>query len=186
MREVDVLEWYDSLASAYDELYGEEQVSKYVEVLNRLGSDVLNTSVRVLDSGCGTGKLLGELTSRGLRGYYVGIDLSLNQLLQASKYFRKSGSNHLVADLVAGDLMRPPFRDGAFNSVFSFTVIRDRVYDLGIINNLRSLIGGRGVLAYTILSSKEGSEGLRSVCRGVYGRLTRLEGYCIEVIDDED
>ncbi len=185
MREVDLLEWYDSLASAYDELYGEEQRAKYVEVLNKLGFDVLNASVRVLDSGCGTGKLLHELVSRGLRGHYIGIDLSLNLLLQGMKHLMNLGSNYLVVDFVAGDLMRPPFREGAFNTVFSFTVIRDRVSDIRIINNLRSLTEDRGILAYTVLSSSEGGEGVGSVCRGVYGRLTRLEGYCVEVVGDE-
>ena len=185
MCEIDLLEWYDSLAPSYNGLYGDEQRAKYVKVLNELGGEAHEQLPNILDSGCGTGKLFAELARRGWRGYYLGIDLSVNQLLQASEYFKKLGNDFLIYDLVAGDLRKPPLRKDAFNFIFSFTVVRDEVSDLGIVNNLRRLIGRNGVLVYTILSSKKGVKEFEGVCRGACGELTRLESYCIEVWGDE-
>jgi len=184
---IDLLEWYDSLASSYDELYAEEQIMKYNVVLNelssKLGEDKGNT--RVADLGCGTGKLYGELIKRGWRGHYVGIDLSLNQLLHAYRYLRGVRSHLLVHDLIAGDLREPPLRRGSFDIAFSFTVLGSEVGDIELINGLRELIKEGGVLTYTMLSPNKGVEDLREFCRGFQARLTRFESFCTEVKDSE-
>src|SRR5256885_14395934 len=71
---------------------------------------------RVLDAGCGTGRLT-ELLLRNLPdGRAVGVDLSRNMAIHAAWTLRAEFGNR--ANFVVGDLSRLPFRD-AFDGIFS-------------------------------------------------------------------
>lgn len=101
---------YDTLAEGYDELYREEQEAKYRVVL--AASPPGEPS---LDIGCGTGLLLQRLPF-----YSVGVDLSERMLLVAK---RKGVSER--ADLVRAHAELLPFRDRAFEAVYSVTVLHE-------------------------------------------------------------
>lgn len=70
---------------------------------------------RVMDAGCGSGRLTAKLLERLPGGEVVGVDLSHNMLTQAVEHLRGFGSR---ATLVQADLTRLPF-DNEFDVVFS-------------------------------------------------------------------
>lgn len=72
----------------------------------------------LLDVGC----LWGRWTiAAARRGYYVvGIDPGLNAILAAKRVARELG---IEATYVVGDARHMPFRDGSFDTAFSFSVL---------------------------------------------------------------
>jgi trans-aconitate 2-methyltransferase len=96
-------------SSAYHRL-SQPQVSWGQRVLSRLK---LRGDERVLDAGCGTGRLTAELIAALPRGRVVGVDLSQNMLVQARDHLHSR-----QVSLVAADLLQLPF-DGAFDGIVS-------------------------------------------------------------------
>ena len=70
----------------------------------------------VLDAGCGTGRLTGELLERLPRGRVVGLDLSSNMLQAARRELESRFAGHLW--FVAADLQQLPLREAA-DGIFS-------------------------------------------------------------------
>lgn len=68
---------------------------------------------RILDIGCGTGRLTSEIAGRGRAFEVVGTDRSGTMLDEARSHF---GS---IAEFVRADATRLPFRDATFDAVFS-------------------------------------------------------------------
>ena len=117
-KQVSMRAKYGVTAPSYDELYMEEQVEKYAVALSRHGPEG-----PILDAGCGTGLLLEYLAATGLLdriSMYVGLDLTPEMLVRASRRLR---ALRVLGDLVEGDLEYLPFRSGAFNVSYSFTVV---------------------------------------------------------------
>lgn len=70
---------------------------------------------RVMDAGCGSGRLTAKLLERLPQGEVVGVDLSQNMLQQAAEHLK---SFDVRASLVHADLANLPFKAG-FDGVFS-------------------------------------------------------------------
>lgn len=83
-----------------------------LKVLQRL---TLRGNERVMDAGCGSGRLTAKLLERLPDGEVVGVDLSRNMLTQAAEYLRKAGGR---IRFVQTDLSRLPF-SAEFDVVFS-------------------------------------------------------------------
>jgi trans-aconitate 2-methyltransferase len=112
----DPTEWN---ASAYH-VVSEPQFAWGVRVLERVR---LTGNERVLDAGCGSGRVTAVIASRVERGFVVGCDLSDNMARVAAKSL---GGDPTCA-VVCADLSVLPFR-GAFDVIFStatFHWIRD-------------------------------------------------------------
>lgn len=105
------MEFYSSISAGYDELYGEEQLAKLIEVINfvRFERDDI-----ILDVGCGTG-LITKRIGEGVRRV-VGIDISREMMERG----RTGGTEFMVCD--AESL---PFRQRVFDKVVSFTVLQN-------------------------------------------------------------
>jgi len=122
-------------SSAYHRLSA-PQVSWGKKVLSRLklGGDEV-----VLDAGCGTGRLTGELLEALPRGRVVGIDLSENMLRSAREHLAGFGSR---VSLVACDFLRMPFAnafDGILSTAaFHWVLDHDRLF----ANLYRALVSG--------------------------------------------
>jgi len=96
-------------SSVYHRL-SQPQVSWGKRVLSRLN---LRGDERLLDAGCGTGRLTAELIAALPRGSVVGVDVSRNMLMQARDHL-SSGQ----LSLVAADLLHLPFVN-AFDGIVS-------------------------------------------------------------------
>jgi trans-aconitate 2-methyltransferase len=85
------------------------------KVVQRLARRAFRGDELVLDAGCGTGRVTGELISMFPRGRVVGVDLSENMLHAAKENLSGFGDR---VRLVCGNLSRLPF-SAAFDGVFS-------------------------------------------------------------------
>ena len=99
-------------ASAYDRISG-PQFSWGKKVLERVA---LGGDERVLDAGCGTGKLSAELLESLPQGRVVGVDLSRNMLGTARTNLEARFNPRVT--FVAADVQHLPF-DQAFDGIFS-------------------------------------------------------------------
>jgi trans-aconitate methyltransferase len=88
----------------------EPQFEWGLRVLNRLA---LHGDERVLDVGCGTGRLTRQLRERVPDGRVVGVDRSAAMLVQAASHLAGAG-----VPLVRADAAALPFVDG-FDVIFS-------------------------------------------------------------------
>lgn len=97
---------------------------------------------RILDMGCGSGVVFGELRDRG--ALMTGVDASSGMLEQAR---RRLGDD---ADLRFGDLAEPlPFPDGAFDDVVASLVLHYLEDWSGALGELRRVLvpGGRLIVS---------------------------------------
>lgn len=181
-EDFDVLSWYDELSSGYDELYGEEQRRKFLQVVKEVSSinHVGGGNPVILDLGCGTGGLAGllldEFSGMGPL-YYVGLDLSPSMCFLSRE---RVGNAGLLGDVVAGDIFRPPFRGRVANAVFSITALTCGNFVEGMVQALENLVREGGLLIYTILCSdlsKIPESGLR-VCDAI-AYLSEREVLCV-------
>ncbi len=154
---IKTFEWYEGISKSYDELYREEQQSKY-EVLTQLvkNTGIINSrEFRILDVGCGTLELLSYLVDKNLKPlYYVGLDLSYSLLTRGRK---KSLLSSTVFDIVACDLMYPPLRtDFKFHIITFFSVIscKYKVNNI-ILYYLVSHLFRDGIILFTVVCSNE-------------------------------
>ncbi|UCG36227.1 MAG: class I SAM-dependent methyltransferase [Candidatus Bathyarchaeota archaeon] len=74
----------------------------------------------LVDVGCGDGRYLLHLCRKGRIKFFVGFDLSRENLLWARKSLRENGFN---VSLLVADAECPPFADNAFEIVFNTDVI---------------------------------------------------------------
>jgi len=77
---------------------------------------------RILDVGCGEGQAevaIGRLQISQVR--LVGVDLVVSKVIAAS---RETASHNQRVEFAAGDACRLPFRNGAFDSVYSVAVLQ--------------------------------------------------------------
>lgn len=95
---------YDGLAERYDERYGAHDYSGVERAVERL----VSSGAHVLELGCGTGRWLHLVETRG--GHPVGVDRSRRMLDVA----RRSGR---ATRLVLGSALNIPLADGAFDVV---------------------------------------------------------------------
>lgn len=117
----------------------------------------LGPGTRVLDLGCGAGRHLEEMERIGYRA--TGLDLS-RPLIEAA---RKSVP---VADLVLGDMRRPPFRTGSFDVVTSyftsFGYFDDEDEDLGVLYEVRRVLSAGGWFLLDFLNADHVVANLRT------------------------
>jgi trans-aconitate methyltransferase len=99
-------------STAYDRISA-PQFSWGKKVLDRVS---LRGDERLLDAGCGTGKLTGELLTLLPRGHVVAVDLSENMLRTAGENLQVRFGSRIR--FVAADLEHLPF-DRAFDGIFS-------------------------------------------------------------------
>ena len=98
-------------SSAYDRISG-PQFSWGKKVLERV---CLRGNERVLDAGCGTGKLTAELLAGMPEGHVTGLDVSRNMLRGARENLQPRFAPRVT--FVAADLQHLPF-DQAFDGIF--------------------------------------------------------------------
>lgn len=86
---------------------------------------------RVLDAGCGYGRWLYEVSEGG--GICIGMDLS-DAVFAAADFLAEKENCHLVQ----GNILRPPFKKGSFDTVYSIGVLHH--LPKGAEEGIRSLV----------------------------------------------
>lgn len=99
-----------SLASAYDRRWAHYITRSVDETMRRLE---LRSGDKLLDVGCGTGVLLEAVCRRASPVRVTGLDLAM-PMLRVAGHRLEAGR-----PLVAGDVMRLPFRTGTFQVIVS-------------------------------------------------------------------
>lgn len=117
---LEIAEYYDKLAGVYDELYGQEQVVKYLKALAYIKGE------RVLDVGCGTGLGASVLSPR----YVLCVDISLGMLRRA---------RDIGVDVLAADAYRLPIRPRSFDAALAITVF-EKLEDAGVLREFADVV----------------------------------------------
>ena len=115
MAEIGRVLGYDVPAEGYRELYGEEQLQKYDLIFRNSTIDLENVEI-VLDVGCGIGLLREYLRELGFDGFYIGLDILEDRVMEAKK-----NKDH-NSDLILADAHHLPFRDRSFDLIVLITV----------------------------------------------------------------
>lgn len=126
-----VSKYYDAISQGYEELYGEEQRKKF-EVIKEL----INFSGKILDVGCGNGKITNEIAEKG--EFVVGMDISKGMISKAKKE---------KAFFIIADACSLPFKDDSFDIVISITVLQDIKEPLKALKEMKRVCKERILLS---------------------------------------
>jgi malonyl-CoA O-methyltransferase len=142
---------YDAEADGYDELYSDEQRTKYELVFRRI---VLCGADRILDCGCGTGIFLEKVAGRVQ--FAVGVDLS-TKMLDKAKLKLSQVSN---VELVCADIDSLPFSEGTFRHVFMFTVLLSHTHWGYTISEALRVLRRHGIMTLSVPKKETSSQKL--------------------------
>lgn len=140
---------FDRFAADYD-LWYETPLGREVDRLER---DLFNTIAgpkpgeRVLDAGCGTGRLCLELAELGL--IVLGVDISGKMLDEA----RRKTAGYPRVDLIQADINRIPFPSQTFDLVTAFTVLEFSAHQETAVRELWRLVRPKGRLVIAVLNA---------------------------------
>lgn len=150
--------YYDSIASAYNELHGEEQLRKLKCIADTLKKYIRITSrTRILDVGCGTG-----LSARVFKANIQGIEPAKELAIQAPFQVIVANAEHL------------PFCDSFFDVVLCVTVLHNCKNPTAAVREMNRV--GTKIWAITILKKAKKADALRNIIE--------KEFHVLEVIDD--
>lgn len=139
-RKLELRRLYDETAGIYDKRYEEIQEKKYHLVLENVFK-----SDRILDLGCGTGMLLGELAKRCKLA--VGVDSSRGMLEVAKKRARDFF-------LVCADADHLPFHASCFDTVVSVTLLQNVPNPQTTLKEMARVLRPEGRMVVTALKHK--------------------------------
>jgi len=143
----DLVEWYDTLADGYDELYAAEQSSKYDAALKAVGSARFGMAV---DAGCGTGLFLDRL--RVICDLVLGVDVSGEMLAKAKLRCR----GNLSVSFVRADCSALPMRDCIADCVFAISLLKPGVVMTKQLGEMSRVTQTGGIVVGTMF--REGGE----------------------------
>ncbi len=139
--------FYTEFASAFSETRSSAQTR-----LDRIVA-YIGDAGKILDIGCGNGRLAERLEREGKRARYVGVDASPQLITIALT--RKMHLRHIVADFFVADITQPnwsaPFADTSFEVAVALAVLHHiPSFDLraAVLRDVRTLLspGARLVL----------------------------------------
>jgi ubiquinone/menaquinone biosynthesis C-methylase UbiE len=132
---------YDLKSGSYDELYSEEQISKYRSVRKWFE---LNSQTKILDIGCGTGLFIEKIEEKV--ELIIGIDLSIRMLQKAKLKLCNKFNTHLINS----DMEFLPLKKYSFDLIFIFTVFQNSSEIFRTIEELRPLLAPRSKIIISI------------------------------------
>ncbi len=149
MNKSEISNYYNIISRSYDELYGDEQLSKYIITLSSKLIN-LNNMKNILDIGCGTG-LLAKYLAKMIGSeniHYIGIEISYLLLRKANQNYE-----NILVDYILTDGEDPPIRVQSIDLITLYTVAH---HFQDPIESIVRLIkkGGKSIIA-TFLSEKE-------------------------------
>jgi ubiquinone/menaquinone biosynthesis C-methylase UbiE len=136
----EIMMKYNTTSRGYDELYGEEQREKCIEVMREIKALKGKT---VLDIGCGTGIIEGMLLEAK---HIIGLDISIEMMKTAKK---KYGESYAISWINA-DAENLPIKSGSIDISLMITVIQNIPNQLNALKEIeRTLkVEGEAIVTY--------------------------------------
>src|SRR5262245_58802429 len=143
-------EWNASDYSRHSNLQ-RVMAEKQLELLTLDGTE------RVLDVGCGDGKITAGIAARVPRGSVLGVDPSRDMIAFASRHFGAAGRANLRFEVA--DARRLPYRD-AFDLVVSFNALHWVLDQEAALRSIRASLtpSGRALLRFVPNGSRTSLE----------------------------
>ncbi len=130
---------YNVTAEMYEERYADEQNRKYEKALEKI--DVSGKAL--LDAGCGSGLFFCKVAS--FAEVVVGVDVSRQLLLKA----KGQAKAFLNAFVLQADADHMPFKNGAFDNVFAFTILQNMPEPNDTLKELKRVVKPVGNVVVT-------------------------------------
>lgn len=164
---------YDVVAADYARLLPDASAEAPADLeLIRDLARATPVGARILDAGCGTGRMIGHLESPGQR-VVEGVDLSPGMIAVAR-------TNRPTTRFTVADLAALPFPDGSFDAALAwYSIIHTAAEDLpGVIAEFHRVVspGGRVLLGF------HAGHGARTI-QSAYGHDVELEAHLHDVED---
>lgn len=140
---------FNHIAADYDRWY-ETPLGRVVDRLEKnlfIRMADLRPGERVLDAGCGTGRMCRLLADLGVS--VVGVDVSEAMLDEA----RRRTGDHPDIDLVVADMHTLPFPSGSFDLVYAFTSLEFTSLPETVLRELWRVVRLRGRLVVAVLNA---------------------------------
>lgn len=137
---IDVMMKYNLTSRGYDELYGEEQIEKCLEVMREI--KILKDKT-VLDIGCGTGIIEGMLLEAK---HIIGLDISIEMIKIAKNKYKRD----YVLSWINADAENLPIKSGSIDISLMITVMQNVPNPLNALREIeRTLkIEGEAIVTY--------------------------------------
>lgn len=107
----------------------------------QLFSEMINKEAKILDIGCGYGRVLNELSLNGYKNLY-GVDFSYKMIVRGRKQFPK-------INFTVQEDKRLPYEDNSFDSIILFAVLTCIVVDddqIFLMNEIKRVLKPKGLL----------------------------------------
>lgn len=104
-------------------------------------SEMINKEAKILDIGCGYGRVLNELSLNGYKNLY-GVDFSYKMIERGRKQFPK-------INFTVQEDKRLPYEDNSFDSIILFAVLTCIVVDedqIFLMNEIKRVLKPNGLL----------------------------------------
>jgi ubiquinone/menaquinone biosynthesis C-methylase UbiE len=139
------MEYYENIASGYNELHKEEQLAKLRIISSHLN---IQKEDKLLDLGCGTG-LSSEIFKCQITG------------LEPSRRMMKKGGKNQLMDLIQGEGEHLPFNDCTFNFVICVTALHNFKDPHTALREMKRVVTKSG--AITILKKAKRAQMLQNM-----------------------
>ncbi|HYO43940.1 MAG TPA: class I SAM-dependent methyltransferase [Candidatus Limnocylindrales bacterium] len=139
---------YDRIAEGYAEWWSPVHRPATLGLLDEIAPAMEAGATRVVDVGCGTGALVGEIAARWPRAHVTGVDISARMLAIAARVIDalpgRVGDRVTLVQAPAGRL---PSADGAFDVATSAFVLQLVPSRFGALREARRVLAPDGMLA---------------------------------------
>lgn len=129
LKKKNLIDTYRKIQTAgtFDETRSMYQFQKYKHLiesnfLKKAIKELPHKKLKILDVGCGTGRMLSEAFSMEKDIKYVGIDTSKEMITFLKNKSKKIGVENKVNTII-GDASKIPFGNDSFDIVFSFHLL---------------------------------------------------------------
>jgi len=152
--------------------YRQSALQKWVAD-EHLASLTLADGERVLDVGCGDGKITAEIADRLPRGSVLGVDPSTDMIAFARKHFQRKN-----LDFAAGDATRLAYRE-EFDLAVSFNALHWVIDQAAALSSIRGALrsGGRAFLELVPQAERRSIEDVLETTRQSSGWTRYFTGY---------